>query len=315
MMKKHISIFVRLSLLVLCIGSDHIALMAQETEQQAHGVAREHYYQGVFYGKQENYQEAILELEQAIQADPGYADAYNALAVVYHRQKQYQQAIENYLLAIETNPGHVKARTNLAMIYHDQGHEQKALQQLEEALKYESSYEPAQKLLGSVKKKAEAQAAQERLQQQAQAASRTPAPSAKPPTPPKKPTPSSTPTSVFTEGTRLILQGQLDAGIQTYQQGLQKSPRSAEGYTLLGLAAREKYHLTHDPVWRDQEVASFTKALQYDPQHLSALLGLGEFYYEQGLLSTALTYFQQVLQIQPDHPARDQLEAILRYAQ
>lgn len=306
-----------LSLLTLYIVSSPIALMAQEMGQKAHGIAREHYYQGVFYGKQENYQEAILELEQAIQADPGYADAYNALAVVYHRQKQYQQAIENYLLAIETNPGHVKARTNLAMIYHDQGHEQKALQQLEESLKYDSSYEPAQKLLGSVKKKAEARAAQERLQQQAQAATRTPPPSEKPApaAPAKKSTLPSTPTSAFTEGTRLIRQGQLDAAIQAYQQGLQKFPRSAEGYTLFGLAAREKYRLTHDPAWRDQEVAAFTKALQYDPQNLSALLGLGEFYYEQGLLSTALTYFQQVLQIQPDHPARDQLEMILRYAQ
>ncbi|GAK57923.1 peptidase S1 and S6 chymotrypsin/Hap [Candidatus Vecturithrix granuli] len=313
-MKKQTSLLVCSSLLMLGIASSPIALMAQEMGQKAHGIAREHYYQGVFYGKQENYQEAILELEQAIQADPGYADAYNALAVVYHRQKQYQQAIENYLMAIETNPGYVKARTNLAMIYHEQGHEQKALQQLEEALKYDSSYEPAQKLLGSVKNKVEAQEAQERLQQQAQAAARKPAPSAKPAAPPKKPTLPSTPTSVFIEGTRLILQGQLDAGIQAYQQGLQKSPRSAEGYTLLGLAAREKYRLTHDPAWRDQEVASFTKALQYDPQYLSALLGLGEFYYEQGLLSTAFAYFQQVLHIQPDHPAQDQLEAILRYA-
>lgn len=311
MMKKHISLFIRLSLLLGCMTSRPIALMAQQTGSQAHGIAREHYYQGIFYGKQENYQEAILELEQAIQADPSYADAYNALAVVYHRQKQYQQAIENYLLAIEAQPGHVKARTNLAMIYHEQGQEQKALQQLEEALKYDSSYEPAQTLLGSVKKKAEAQEAQERLQQQTQAAKRTPPPSAKPAAPSKKPTPPSAPTSTFTEGTRLIRQGQLDAGIQAYQQALQKSPRSAEGYTLLGLAAREKYRLTHDPAWRDQEVASFTKALQHNPQYLSALLGLGEFYYEQGLLSTALTYFQQVLQIQPDHPAREQLDAIL----
>ncbi|MDY0093294.1 MAG: tetratricopeptide repeat protein [Candidatus Vecturithrix sp.] len=308
--KKYTSFLVNLGFFVLSFTYSP-RLVAQEIGQHAHGVAREHYYQGVFYGKQGNYLEAILELEQAIQTNPGYADAYNALAVVYHRQKQYEHAIANYLLAIETDPGHVKARTNLAMVYAEQGHARKALQQLEQVLEHDPSYEPAQKLLDSVKKKAEAQEAQERLQQQAQAAARASVPEAAPVAPAKTLTPSSTPVSTFIEGTRLIRQGNLDAGIQTYQQGLQRTPRSAEGYALLGLAAREKYRLTQDPTWRDQEVASFTKALQYDPQYLSALLGLGEFYYEQGLLSTAFTYFQQVLHIQPDHPARDQLETIL----
>ena len=325
---KHWMIFILWSVLVVCMtGSESIA---QQTGQQAHGIAREHYYQGVFQGKQGNYNEAILELEKAIQSDPAYADAYNALAVVYHRQKQYQKAIENYLLAIETNPRYVKARTNLAMIYHEQGQAQKALRQLEQALQDDPAYEPAQQLLETVRKKAQAQEAQERLQQQAQAAARaSETPTAQPTPPPTtkptvKPTPPpvretapvlSSPPSVFIEGTQLIRQGRLDAGIHAYQQALQRTPRSAEGYTLLGLAARQKYHLTHDPAWREQEISSLAKALEYDPNHISALLGLGELHYEQGLLSTAFSYFRQALQLAPAHPARDQLETILRHAQ
>lgn len=322
------------SFLVVWMANLAAESAAQETGRQAHGIAREHYYQGVFYGKQENYNEAILELEKAIQVDPAYAEAYNALAVVYHRQKQYQQAIQNYLLAIETSPRYVKARTNLAMIYEEQGQPHKALQQLEQALQEDPAYEPAQKLIETVRKKAQAQEAKERLQQQAQAAARasevppaqpTPKATPKPPAQPTpKPTPSpvkdaaptpSSPPSAFTEGTQLIRRGRLDAGIQAYQQALQRTPHSAEGYALLGLAARQKYHLTHDPAWREQEINSLTKALEYDPNQISALLGLGELHYEQGLLSTAFSYFRQALQLAPAHPARDQLETILRYAQ
>ena len=188
MMKHWMSFFVQWSLLVVCMAGIAGELAAQEVGQQAHGIAREHYYQGVFQGKQGNYNEAILELEKAIQSDPAYADAYNALAVVYHRQKQYQKAIENYLLAIETNPRYVKARTNLAMIYHEQGQAQKALRQLEQALQDDPAYEPAQQLLETVRKKAQAQEAQERLQQQAQAAARaSETPTAQPtPTPHNK---------------------------------------------------------------------------------------------------------------------------------
>ena len=48
---------------------DHVH--AQET-QNTRGLAREHYYQGVFYGKQSKYTEAILELEKAIELYPAY---------------------------------------------------------------------------------------------------------------------------------------------------------------------------------------------------------------------------------------------------
>ena len=136
-------------------------LEAQEDTRDPQGVAREHYYQGVFYGKQENYHEAILELEKAIALYPAYADAYNALAVIYHQQKEYQKAIEQYLLAIEADPAHAKARTNLAMIYNEQQQYQKALRQLEKALETDPQYQAANQLIDGVRQKVEAQAAAE----------------------------------------------------------------------------------------------------------------------------------------------------------
>ncbi len=278
--------------------------------QDSKGLAREHYYQGIFYGKQEKYTEAVIELEKAIELNPAYADAYNALAVVYHRQKQYQQAIEQYLLAIESNPRHVKARTNLAMIYKERQEFRKALRQLEKALESDPDYAPARNLIDDVKRKAGEQEAKEREQQP------KPAKEASQPAPERfAKSARKSAKSLFTSGTTLVKQGKIDAGIRTYRKGLAQHPRSAEGLTLLGMAYRQKYHVTREPAWRQKEISAFSKAVKYNSKYIPALLGLGEAYYEQGALSKAIPYFQKVLQYQPNHPAKEQLEAIITQIQ
>lgn len=272
-------------------------------------LALEHYRQGVFYGKQEKYVEAIMELEKAIAEFPGYADAYNALGVVYHKQAHYQQAIEQYLSAIEANPHHAKARTNLALVYRQQQEYRKALQQLEKALESDPEYALANQLIEKVREKAEKQEAEERQRQQQEAQQALKATSEKPETQTHKAS-----QSFFDAGTDLIRQGRVDAGIQQYRQGLKVAPRSAEGHTLLGMAYREKFWITTEFSWRQEEVAAFQKALAYHPGYAPAWLGLGETYYAQGDFARAFSYFQKVLESQPDHPGRDQLEAILGWS-
>lgn len=296
-------------LIIVWLGGFGGYAYAQET-RNVRALAREHYYQGVFYGKQGKYTEAVIELEKAIELYPAYADAYNALAVVYHRQKQYQKAIEQYLLAIEADPGHVKARTNLAMIYNEREEFKKALQQLEKALKSNPDYDPARNLIDEVRSKAEEQEVKEREQEQKAAQKSSPI-QAK--TPSKDAQESAQ--TLFESGTELVKQGKIDAGIRAYRKGLELYPRSAEGQTLLAMAYRQKYHVTGDPGWRQREISALTKAIKYNSKYVPALLGLGETYYEQGAISKALPYFQKVLQYQPDHPARDQLEEVIRQAQ
>lgn len=295
-------------ILLLVMGEDFREADAQDG-QKSLGLAREHYRQGVFYGKQGKYVEAITELEKAIELYPGYADAYNALGVVYHRQKQNQKAIEQYLLAIEAEPGHVKARTNLAMIYNHQKAYRKAVRQLEKALEVDPTYAPAQKLIGDVRRKADEQDAKE-LERQQQAAKRTPQPQPKKPSAKKQ----NSAKPFFAAGTELIKQGKVEAGIREYQKGLKLSPRSAEGYTLLGMAYREKYRTTNDMKWRQQEIWAFNKALKVNPRYVPALLSLGETFYEQGEITKAIPYFKKVLRYAPKHPAKPQLEAIIEQA-
>jgi superkiller protein 3 len=284
-------------------------LYAQEVQAPPE-TAREHYELGVSYGKQGKYADAIVELEQAVELHPAYADAYNALGVVYYLQKDQQQAIEQYLLAIEADPKHVKARTNLAIVYSEQQEYRKAVQQLEKALELDPNYAPAQELLEAARPKADAQDAKE-LERQQKEAQRTPPPEMVQPSQDKQ----KAAKALFDAGTRLIKQGKIDAGMREYKKGLELHPQSAEGFTLLGMAYREKYRATRDASWRQEEIIVLSKAIQLNPKYVPALLGLGEVLYEQGEVAQAIPYFQKVLQYAPNHPAKEQLETIIRQNQ
>jgi len=293
-----------------------VPLFAQDF-LQVPPLALEHYHQGVFYGKNGKYVEAIMELEKAIEVYPGYADAHNALGVVYHRQHQQQDAIKYYLLAIEAMPQHVKARTNLALVYKEQEAYEDALEQLKRALEIDPSYTDAKKLLPEVQRLLEEQKAaeaqkrpQEKLPVEAITVSSVP-PSTSASRQASKPT--ATPSrSTFEQGMASIRKGNIDAGIEKYEKALTQLPCSAEGLTLLGMAYREKFRIAQQLVWQEKEVLAFQKAIQCDPDYVPAILGLAETFYAQKDYVNADRYFRYVLLFQPDHPAREQIEALLR---
>ncbi len=274
--------------------------------------AQEYYREGIFYTKQNKFEEAIMALEKAVELEPGYGNAYNALGVIYYQQKQYGKAAEQYLLAIESDPNDVKARTNLALTYQKQQAYQKAVEQLQQALAQQPDYAPAQTLMKQIRPKAiTVETPKERenaAPKPAEKPAKTPEKTKNEPARKQKNISSS---NLFESGTTLFLEGRIDAGIEAFLNGIRHTPRSAaEGYTLLGMAYREKYRVTRDPQWRDQELAAFSQAMNAQPQYAPALLGLAEIYYEQGKLSLAYPLFQKTLEYHPDYPARDQIEAI-----
>ncbi len=322
---NHVRINFRIVDALLWLFITALPLSAQEI-LQIPADALESYHQGVFYGKAEKYVEAVMELNRAVEAYPEYADAYNALGVVYQHQQQQQEAIASYLRAIELNPHHAKARTNLALVYKDQADYENAVQQLQEALKTDPSYAAAQKLLPEVRKLLEEQqhAAQAKAKAEANAEAAKTA-QQKPPVkeitissvPPSKqtaapkPTPMPSPQSIFEQGTEIIRKGDLDAGIEAYQKALMQLPCSPEGLTYLGMAYREKFRVTQQLSWQQEEILSYQKAIQCDATYIPAVLALAETLYAQKDYVNAIRYFQYVLQYQPDHPAREQIEKFL----
>jgi len=72
---------------------------------------------GRLANREENYAEAIAELQEAIRENPRLADAYAELGLAYRKQKQYLNAEDSLLKALQINPDNYEANLNLAIVY------------------------------------------------------------------------------------------------------------------------------------------------------------------------------------------------------
>jgi tetratricopeptide (TPR) repeat protein len=96
---------------------------------------------------------------------------------------------------------------------------------------------------------------------------------------------------------------EFDKAIQLLQPALQQSPKSAQLWTLQGIALsgeeREK-----------EALASFRNALKISPEYLPALEGAAQLEYKAGSLA-AIPLLQHVLQLHPDDPTSHAMLAVL----
>ncbi len=75
--------------------------------------AQSHFEEGVRLAEQGHYIEALVELKQAIRADPDCAEAQLEIGVTYQKMGRPNQAIKAYLAALEIRADLVKAYKNL----------------------------------------------------------------------------------------------------------------------------------------------------------------------------------------------------------
>ena len=67
---------------------------------------------GIGYLREGKLNLALQRLDKAVQADPDYATAHNALGLVYDRLGQPSKADEHFARSVELNPADAAARTN-----------------------------------------------------------------------------------------------------------------------------------------------------------------------------------------------------------
>jgi Flp pilus assembly protein TadD len=72
---------------------------------------------GRLANREENYAEAIAELQEAVRENPRLADAYAELGLAYRKQKQYLKAEDSLLKALQISPDNYAANLNLAIVY------------------------------------------------------------------------------------------------------------------------------------------------------------------------------------------------------
>lgn len=92
---------------------------------------------------------------------------------------------------------------------------------------------------------------------------------------------------------QLSVEGDYYGAIVLLRQAVLFAPDLAEAWFLLG-SCQER-----NPKWRREAVESFQMALSTDPDHIEALISLGDLYRTEGLTSRAQTCYEDALKISP----------------
>ncbi|MDA2934833.1 tetratricopeptide repeat protein [Acidobacteria bacterium AH-259-D05] len=87
---------------------------------------QEHYQKGMEYFSEDQLDQAIKELTQAVEKDPQFGDALHALTMCYYHHGNYDQALRYGKLFSALEPGNPLAYTSLSMIYNAKGMTQEA---------------------------------------------------------------------------------------------------------------------------------------------------------------------------------------------
>ena len=66
---------------------------------------------------EERYEEALVELEEAVAADPEDADAWNLVGFSYRKLERHEPALEGYAKALAIDPRHTEAIEYLGELY------------------------------------------------------------------------------------------------------------------------------------------------------------------------------------------------------
>lgn len=82
--------------------------------------AMKFFKQGEAYGKQKKWDLAVAAYQQAVKVNPGFVEAWNAMAHAYRKTSKLDKALEAYKQAVATKPDYAAAheylaRTHLAM--------------------------------------------------------------------------------------------------------------------------------------------------------------------------------------------------------
>ncbi len=116
----------------------------QQKLSREKGTAREHFELGSIFLSKKLYSRAVQELQQVFKAETSLEDprdlarAYNALGYAYFAQQQYDLAIRNYKQALEAAPDYLTAMNNLGHAYEEKKLEAQALAIYEQALTQDS---------------------------------------------------------------------------------------------------------------------------------------------------------------------------------
>jgi len=116
---------------------------------------------------------------------------------------------------------------------------------------------------------------------------------------------------LLARGVEHYQEGDFDAAIESFRAVLAAEPGSAAGYNHLGMAYRMKYNILRDLEWKERETEAFRSSVGADSTYWPAHVNLGATLYYLGKKDEAAPFFRKALELFPDNPEREQLEAMI----
>jgi protein O-GlcNAc transferase len=211
--------------------------------------AEAHYNLGNVRKKQGKLQAASDSYQQALKIQPEIAEAHNNLGTVFQKQGKLEAAVQSYQQALKIKPEYAQAHYNLGNLFLKQGKLDEALKSYDQALKIKPDYPQAYDNLGNIfLQKGKLEAAVESYQQALKI----------------KP---NFPSAHHNLGNALKLQGKLEAAINSYRQAISLEPNYAEVYHNLGNTLYEQGNL-------EAAIKSYHQALEYQPEFAPPKFGI-----------------------------------------
>ena len=111
----------------------------------------------------------------------------------------------------------------------------------------------------------------------------------------------------YAKARELSVNGDYYGAIVLLKQAVNFAPDLSEAWFLLG-SCQER-----NPKWRRDAAESFQMALSIDPNHVEAMISLGDLYKMEGLTTRAQTCYEDALKIAPDNQqAKNRLSGLKR---
>ncbi len=97
---------------------------------------------GVAYYQLGRLDEAITQYQKAIELEPEDADIHSNLAAAYVQMDQLDEALQEYLIAVELNPELAEAYFGLGVVYAQSGQTDEAIQAIERFQELDTGADP-----------------------------------------------------------------------------------------------------------------------------------------------------------------------------
>jgi tetratricopeptide (TPR) repeat protein len=224
---------------------------------------------------QGRWQEAMGCYEEILRREPGYASAHYNLGVVLHQAGRLGEAAACYERTLALVPGAVDAWNNLGNVRQARGDREGAVTAFEQALRCQpdsvAAYNNLGLVLAEVGRRDEAAACyRQALALQPQLVA-----------------------AHVNLGDVLLAQGRLDEAAACFQEAIRLQPELAEAHNRLGLVRVQQERFA-------EASACHRQALALKPDYADAHNNLGSALFRQRRTDEALASCQQALQIQPD---------------